>query len=86
MRDLTAAWREGDQKKMAALSLEEMRTEFPDIYQQLLVGRNKNWLPRIESMLKDPEVELVLVGAMHLLGEDGVLELLRKRGYHLEQL
>lgn len=86
MRDLTAAWREGDQKKMAALSLEEMRTEFPDIYQQLLVGRNKNWLPRIESMLKDPGVELVLVGAMHLLGEDGVLELLRKRGYHLEQL
>lgn len=84
--DLTDAWRKGDQQRMAALSLEEMRKEFPGIYQQLLVGRNKNWLPRIESMLKDAETELVLVGALHLVGEDGVLALLRERGYQLEQM
>lgn len=86
MRDLTAAWREGDQQKMAALALDEMRQQFPGIYQQLLAGRNKNWLPRIESMLKDPEVELVLVGALHLVGDEGVLALLRGRGYQVEQL
>lgn len=86
MRDLTAAWREGDQSKMAALSLDEMRKEFPNMYQQLLAGRNKNWLPRIELMLNDPGVELVLVGALHLVGDDGVLTLLRERGYRVEQL
>lgn len=86
MYDLTAAWREGDQQKMAALSLDEMRKEFPNMYQQLLVKRNKNWLPRIESMLNDSGVELVLVGALHLVGEDGVLAMLRERGYQLEQL
>lgn len=85
MRDLTAAWRKGDQAKMAELSLDEMRSEFPGIYQQLLVNRNKNWLPRIESMLKDPGTEMVLVGALHLVGEDGVLQLLHQRGYQIEQ-
>jgi len=85
MAELTAAWREGDQKKMAALSLDEMRKEFPGMHQQLLVERNTNWLPRIESMLKDPGVELVLVGALHLVGEEGVLAMLRDRGYRLEQ-
>ena len=85
MGELTAAWREGDQKKMAALSLDEMRKEFPVMYRQLLVERNTNWLPRIESMLKDPGVELVLVGALHLVGEEGVLAMLRERGYRLEQ-
>ena len=85
MGELTSAWREGDQQKMAALSLDEMRKEFPGMYQQLLVDRNTNWLPRIESMLKDPGVELVLVGALHLVGEEGVLAMLRERGYRLEQ-
>lgn len=85
MRDLTQAWRDGDQVKMAELSLKDMRKEFPGIYKQLLVDRNNNWLPRIESMLKDSETEMVLVGALHLVGEDGVLQLLRKRGYKIEQ-
>jgi len=85
MRELTQAWRKGDQAKMASLSLDEMRKEFPGIYQQLLVDRNKNWLPRLESMLKDPDTEMVLVGALHLVGDDGVLQMLRKRGYQIEQ-
>ena len=85
MHDLTAAWRNGDQDKMASLALVSMRQEFPDIYQQLLVTRNNNWLPQIESMLNDPGTELVLVGALHLVGKDGVLQRLRERGYHIEQ-
>lgn len=85
MRDLKSAWRSGDTKAMAALSMASMRRDFPRIYQQLLVDRNQNWLPKIEAMLQDPEVELILVGALHLVGEEGVLQLLRDRGYHIEQ-
>lgn len=85
MRELTEAWRQGDQMTMARLSLDDMRKEFPSIYQQLLVSRNKRWLPRIEAMLNDPGTELVLVGALHLVGDDGVLQMLRKRGYLIEQ-
>jgi len=85
MLNLKSAWRTGDPDKMAALSLVSMRQDFPKIYQQLLVERNQNWLPRIESMLNDPGTEMVLVGALHLVGEDGVLHALREKGYRIEQ-
>ena len=85
MRDIKSAWRSGDTKAMVALSMDSMRRDFPGIYQQLLVDRNQNWLPKIEAMLQDPGVELILVGALHLVGEEGVLQLLRERGYQIEQ-
>lgn len=85
LREMISAWRNGDLAKMASISFEEMRQDFPEIYQQLLVNRNQNWLPRIESMLNNSETELVLVGTLHLVGEDGLLHLLRERGYDLEQ-
>lgn len=85
MRELTQAWRQGNQAKMASLSLDDMRKEFPNMYQQLLVSRNQHWLPRIEAMLNDPGTEMVLVGALHLVGDDGVLQMLRDRGYQIEQ-
>jgi uncharacterized protein YbaP (TraB family) len=50
------------------------------------VQRNKNWLPQIQQMLATPEVELVLVGALHLAGESNVLQLLREQGYSITQL
>jgi uncharacterized protein YbaP (TraB family) len=85
MADLKSTWRSGDHQKMVALSLAPMRQEFPKIYQQLLVDRNQNWLPKIETMLRDPGTEFVLVGALHLVGKEGVLQLLRDKGYHIEQ-
>ena len=86
MGELVSAWRKGDTAGMAALSLIEMRRDFPKIYQQLLVSRNQNWLPRIEAMINNPGTELVLVGALHLVGDEGILRMLRDRGYRLEQL
>ncbi|HHI92113.1 MAG TPA: TraB/GumN family protein [Gammaproteobacteria bacterium] len=85
MQSLKRAWRNGNSAEMEALSLVSMRQDFPQIYQQLLVERNQRWLPRIESMLNDPGTEMVLVGALHLVGEDGVLHALRKKGYRIEQ-
>lgn len=85
MADLKSAWRSGDSQKMATLSMDSMRRDFPKIYQQLLVDRNQNWLPKIEAMLRDPGTELVLVGALHLVGEEGVLRLLRDKGYQIEE-
>jgi uncharacterized protein len=85
MADLKSAWRSGNQQEMASLSLLSMRRDFPRIYQQLLVERNQNWLPKIEAMLNDSATELVLVGALHLVGEEGVLQFLRNKGYRIEQ-
>jgi len=56
------------------------------MYQTMLVKRNLAWLPQIEQMFGNQQRELVLVGAGHLAGQDGVLSLLQAAGYELHQL
>jgi uncharacterized protein len=80
------AWRSGDMHALAELSLAEWKDEFPKLYQELLVDRNKNWMPRIRAMLENTPTEFVLVGALHLLGDDGLLEKLRNSGCRIEQM
>ena len=60
----------------------------PAVYKRLNSDRNRAWLPRLRAMLDDSDSDdsLVVVGAMHLLGEDGVVELLREAGYTVERL
>lgn len=84
-KELKSAWRTGDMNKMAALSVEPMKTEYPSIYQTLLLKRNNTWVPIIEGMIKTGEVELILVGAAHLAGEDSVLKQLDTLGYTIER-
>lgn len=84
---IIAAWRSGDTGTMAELAMAFTDTpEGKQFYDALLVQRNKNWLPQLEQMLATPEIELVLVGALHLAGEANVLQLLREQGYSITQL
>jgi len=84
MAQVVAAWREGDHQLLNRVLLEPMRLESPELYRALVVNRNRQWLPSIEAQLADPGVELVLVGALHLLGKDGLLQSLRRAGYQVE--
>lgn len=83
MRD---SWREGDMQAMADVSIDDFKADYPQIYQDLLVERNNNWLPKIEGMLHDQAVELILVGGLHLAGPDSVLAKLAAKGYKIEKL
>ncbi len=58
----------------------------PNGYASLIVDRNRNWILELVDMLATDPVELVLVGAGHLVGEDGLLRALDQAGYTLEQL
>lgn len=51
----------------------------------LVVKRNQNWIPKLSEVL-DQGKSFVAVGALHLTGEDGLIELLRAEGYTLEAL
>lgn len=84
MAEMIRAWRLGDHHSLDQMFLEEMRTGFPQIYRSLIVERNNNWLPRIRDMIDQPGTELVLVGAAHLIGKDGLLAHLRQAGYEVE--
>lgn len=78
---LKKAWRSGAELEIKQLIVQEMIDDYPQVYKELLVRRNLTWLPRIEAMLDNDEIELVLVGALHLIGDDGLLQLLRNKGY-----
>ncbi|MDH5369973.1 MAG: TraB/GumN family protein [Gammaproteobacteria bacterium] len=83
MTAMKSAWLKGDENKLAEVSLTEMIRDYPDLYQTLLVKRNNNWMPHVEKMMRDKKVELVLVGALHLVGKDGLLQQLRDKGYRV---
>ena len=51
--------------------------------EELLVNRNLNWISKIASFIDDQSVFLA-VGAAHLCGSDGLIELLSKHGYIIE--
>ena len=84
MQSMKDAWRKGDNRKLKEIALTSFLKDFPDVYNQLIVKRNKAWIPKIEAMLKTKDVEFVLVGALHLVGEEGVLAQLAARGYTVQ--
>jgi hypothetical protein len=88
MQKLHADWRAGDADALWAQMAVEMRREYPQLYKRINVERNDAWVPRIEQRLKadGSDDTLVVVGALHLLGEDGVVEKLRARGYAVERV
>ena len=65
-----------------------MRREYPQLYHRINVDRNDAWVPRLQRMLDDETKDdtLVVVGALHLLGEDGVVEKLRAKGYKVKRI
>jgi uncharacterized protein YbaP (TraB family) len=84
--ELAGAWRTGDTVKLNELLVSQLRAEAPQEYQKLVVARNRKWLPAILGYHASPQTRLVLVGAAHLVGPDGILEALRKNGYRVEKL
>jgi len=84
IEDLLRAWRTGDTDALAALLADEYE-EFPDLYRTLTVERNRAWAGRLAGLLDDQDDYLVVVGALHLVGPDSVVDLLRQRGYKVTQ-
>ena len=83
--EILKAWSHGESKKLEELLLESFK-EYPELLNQLIVQRNKNWVPKIEEFLRHKGNVLVVVGAAHLIGNQGVIEMLRQKGYVVEQL
>jgi uncharacterized protein YbaP (TraB family) len=84
---LADAWKAGDVPTVERLVLEDLKTD-PPLYERLLVERNRNWLPKIDTFLNGsgrPGTVFVVVGAAHLVGPDGLIQMLKARGYTVEQ-
>ena len=84
-RQDVAAWKAGDAARLYAIHTGEMK-EAPTVWWRLLDRRNARWIPRIESAIRSGRPTLIVAGALHFAGPRGVIALLQKRGYKIEQL
>ena len=85
MDGMIEAWRLGDVAFMEDNLLSDMQ-DYPELNQVIVVDRNVNWTNRIEDLLDDEQDYLIVVGTLHLVGEQGVPELLEARGHEVTQL
>ncbi|MEZ5294238.1 MAG: TraB/GumN family protein [Vicinamibacterales bacterium] len=81
---LVGAWRRGDVPALERLLLDEFK-ESPEVYQRLLVERNRAWVPQIAACTSEPAPCLVVVGGAHLVGPDSVVAMLRTAGFSVQQ-
>jgi len=83
---LYEAWRTGDVESMDTLINASMRDELPELYEAILVNRNRNWVEQLDEVMKGSGNFLVAVGAGHYVGDDSVIAMMRKRGYTIERV
>jgi len=83
VQQIATAWRAGDAATLERVLLKEFK-DSPAVYQSLVVDRNRRWVPRIESCFSAGNC-YVVVGAAHMLGSDGLVAMLREKGYKITQ-
>lgn len=88
MQKLHRQWRAGDVDGLNRTMREEMIAKTPQTYRIVDVARNEAWLPKIEARLTEAGSDdtLVVVGALHLLGPDGLVEKLHAKGYEVKRV
>jgi len=87
--DMLKYWKYGDHKKLNELTILEPLQKHPElepIFEKLFFARNRRMTASIVSFLESKQTYFVIVGAGHLIGSSGILELLRKRHYSVKQL
>lgn len=81
---LADAWKAGDGATVEHIVLQDLKSD-PVLYERLLLERNHAWLPKLEALFARQGHALVVVGAAHVVGPDGLLAMLRSKGYTIEQ-
>jgi uncharacterized protein len=85
---LVKAWSTGDVEAIESLITKTIREDrrLEPIFKRLLDDRNRTMVAKIEDYLKSRETYFVVVGAGHLVGSKGIIQLLKDKGYSLQQL
>lgn len=78
--DLLNAWASGKTDDLSRL-VDEGFKDVPSLRNQLIVARNRKWLPQLRVMLASDKTHFVTVGVGHLVGRDSLVAMLRAKGY-----
>ena len=81
---LAKAWAASDLAALQAEALDPMRKQSPALFKRLVSDRNRAWTGMIVERLKGSGRTVVVVGAGHLIGRDGLPQRLRALGYRVE--
>jgi uncharacterized protein YbaP (TraB family) len=84
MEKMYRDWRSGNVEGMELWLLEGF-DEFPEVFNKMVIDRNRAWVPTIVELLEGDRNAMVVVGSMHLVGEEGVVALLRQKGFSVIQ-
>jgi uncharacterized protein len=84
VKAIADAWVRGDTSIVEKHLLGALQ-ESPELYQRLLVERNRNWVEPVEKCLTQKVTCFVVVGAAHLVGPDSLVAMLQKKGYAVQQ-
>jgi uncharacterized protein YbaP (TraB family) len=79
------AWRSGDEELITERMVNDLKS-YPGLYDALLVKRNNSWMADIEKHIDSGKNVFIVVGAAHLVGSDGIVKLLKDRGYSVNRL
>ena len=82
---ITEIWMSGNTVRLDSL-LNSRLSQSRGLFATLITNRNRDWVPKIERFAKGSDDVLVVVGAAHLVGKEGVLEMLKAKGYSIEQM
>jgi uncharacterized protein YbaP (TraB family) len=82
---MLSAWRSGDIKALESLinASYPIGSDLGVFRKKILTERNKGMLQKIEYLMQEQGTDLVIVGAAHLLGDDGLVTLMRNKGYKI---
>ncbi len=87
IESLVAAWMKGDEQTLNRLMIETMKldpTQAP-VYDVFVKNRNIKMAHKIDQLLKENKKLFIVVGSLHIVGEDGLVRLLANRGYQVEK-
>jgi uncharacterized protein YbaP (TraB family) len=88
LEQLSKAWTSGDTKSMESILTRSVSEDnrFASILEKIVYERNRKMASKIEDLLRTSETYFVIVGAGHLVGDRGIIENLKRKGYLVEQL
>ncbi|GGY36519.1 TraB/GumN family protein [Parvularcula lutaonensis] len=84
LKEFAEDWASGDVSGLEEFVIGGIRDVSEELYQVLLVKRNQDWVEQLAEELEGSGNDFVAVGAGHLVGADGVPQLLAARGYKVE--
>lgn len=81
---MVSSWESGDTEQLATTIFESFR-DHPEVMERLLFERNRKWAAKIEHFVNQPDNVMIVVGVGHLIGEQSLVDLLREKGFQVNQ-